>query len=60
LTWVLLARDGVLLVLVAFVVREILRPSLDEVRTADDPDPGAGLFAESTTNRLLSRTAGQY
>jgi uncharacterized membrane protein len=54
LTWVLLIRDAILLLLVGLVVREIRRPELDEVRTLDDPDPGAGVFAESTGNRLLS------
>jgi uncharacterized membrane protein len=54
LTWVLLIRDAILLLLVGLVVRDIRRPELDEVRTLDDPDPGAGVFAESTGNRLLS------
>ena len=45
LTWVLLIRDGCLLVLVALIVREIRNPGLDPVRSAAEPDPGAGLFA---------------
>jgi uncharacterized membrane protein len=45
LTWVLLIRDGCLLVLVALIVREIRHPELDPVRSADEPDPGAGVFA---------------
>jgi len=45
LTATLLVRDAILLWLVAMVVREILDPALDEVRTVHEPDPGAGAFA---------------
>jgi hypothetical protein len=31
------------------------RPEHDVVRTPDDPDPGAGLFATAETDRLLAR-----
>jgi uncharacterized membrane protein len=60
LTWVLLIRDAVLLVLVGLVVLEIRRPTLDVVRSADEPDPGAGLFAASTANRLISVRAVRF
>ncbi len=53
LTWVLLVRDAALLVLVALIVRDVLRPELDVVRTAEQPDPGAGPFAASTIDRVL-------
>jgi uncharacterized membrane protein len=55
LTWILLVRDAILLLIVAMIVIEIRRPELDLVRTEDEPDPGAGLFAESPVNRLLAR-----
>ena len=53
LTWVLLLRDASLLVLVALIVRDIRRPDLDVVRSAEDPDPGAGPFGAATTDRLI-------
>jgi uncharacterized membrane protein len=59
LTWVLLLRDATLLVLVALIVRDIRRPELDVVRSADEPDPGAGLFATSATDRLLGAGRGR-
>ena len=37
-------RDIVLLVLVAFVVREILNPDLDVVRATGDDDPAGGVL----------------
>ncbi|MCW2541562.1 MAG: hypothetical protein JWN95_3287, partial [Frankiales bacterium] len=46
LTWLLLIRDGTLLVLMGCVVREMLYPETDPVRTPDDPDPGGGIFCE--------------
>jgi uncharacterized membrane protein len=52
LTWVLLIRDGCLLVLVALIVREIRRPELDVVRSAGEPDPGAGVFATAPDRPL--------
>jgi uncharacterized membrane protein len=51
LTWILLVRDGFLLLLMALIVREMWNPESDVVRTDDDPDPGAGLFAESIGDR---------
>ncbi|MEO6701397.1 MAG: glycosyltransferase 87 family protein [Jatrophihabitantaceae bacterium] len=56
LTWFLLIRDAILLVIVAMIVIEIRRPELDLIRTAEDPDPGAGLFADSPVDRLLTRS----
>ncbi|MBV9820660.1 MAG: DUF2029 domain-containing protein [Actinobacteria bacterium] len=55
LTWVLLIRDGFLLVLVALIVRDIRHPDLDVVRSAGEPDPGAGVFAGTPDRRLPSR-----
>ncbi|MDX6209887.1 MAG: hypothetical protein QOE24_2278 [Frankiales bacterium] len=52
---ILLARDGVLLVLMGMVVHEIRHPEADVVRSVDEPDPGAGPFATSTTDRVLGR-----
>jgi uncharacterized membrane protein len=46
LTWLLLIRDGTLLVLIGYVVYEMLHPEADPVRTPDDPDPGGGVFNE--------------
>ena len=58
LTWVLLVRDGCLLVLVALIVREIRHPELDVVRSPGEPDPGAGLFAAApATGRSAARPA---
>jgi len=54
LTGILLTRDAVLLLLVGLVVWEIWQPDRDGVRTAEDPDPGAGLF-----NCVMAPTA-QY
>jgi uncharacterized membrane protein len=54
LAWVLLIRDGVLLVLIAMIVYEMWHPEADRVRAPYDPDPGAGLFAASGTDRVLS------
>jgi uncharacterized membrane protein len=45
LTWFLLIRDGVLLVLMGMIVYEMWHPEFDVVRVPDDPDPGAGFFA---------------
>jgi len=53
LTWLLLARDGVLLLLAGLVINEIMRPGCDVVRTAERPDPAAGLFARSKSDRVL-------
>jgi uncharacterized membrane protein len=53
LTWVLLIRDALLLLLVGLVVYEIRRPEHDIVRTPEEPDPGAGLFAFATTDREI-------
>ena len=53
LTWVLLIRDAALLALVALIVRDIYRPELDVVRSAGEPDPGAGLFAAAPADRLV-------
>jgi uncharacterized membrane protein len=50
LTWLLLIRDGALLLLVGLVIREIRQPSLDVVRAPGDPDPGAGPFAIAHTS----------
>ena len=58
LTWVLLLRDAVLLVIVGLIVRDIRRPELDVVRSADEPDPGAGLFAAAPEDRLLGGARG--
>ncbi len=55
LTWVLLIRDGALLVLVALIVRDIRRPELDVVRSAGEPDPGAGLFAAAPDRPVTAR-----
>jgi uncharacterized membrane protein len=55
LTWLLLIRDGVLLTIIGLIVYEMRRPGMDIVRTVDDPDPGAGLFAASTADRLIGR-----
>ncbi len=40
-------RDVLLLLLVALVVRDILRPELDPIRLAGDDDPTGGPFADS-------------
>lgn len=53
LTWILLIRDGFLLTLVAMIVLEMYRPERDIVRSAELPDPGAGLFAAAPEDRLL-------
>ncbi|HEY2044926.1 MAG TPA: glycosyltransferase 87 family protein [Jatrophihabitans sp.] len=53
LTALLLARDAALLTIVGLVVREIWWPGYDVVRSEDEPDPGAGVFASSTANRML-------
>jgi uncharacterized membrane protein len=53
LTGFLLARDAVLLVLIAMIVFEMYHPDRDIVRTRQDPDPGAGLFAAVSEDRLL-------
>jgi uncharacterized membrane protein len=57
LTWVLLIRDATLLVLAALIVRDIRRPESDVVRSADEPDPGAGLFAAAPADRLIGARA---
>jgi uncharacterized membrane protein len=51
LTSVLLVRDAILLLLVALVAYEIRWPEHDIVRTPEEPDPGAGLFALATSDR---------
>lgn len=53
LTWLLLTRDAVLLIIIGLIVAEMRRPELDIVRSAEDPDPGAGLFADSSADRLI-------
>lgn len=53
LTWILLVRDATLLVLVAMIVVEMRRPELDIVRSAEEPDPGAGLFADQPLDRFI-------
>ena len=53
LTWFLLIRDGFLLAIVAMIVAEMFRPELDVVRSDEQPDPGAGLFADSPVDRRL-------
>jgi uncharacterized membrane protein len=53
LTLILLARDAILLVAMSAVIYEIWWPENDIVRTAEEPDPGAGPFASSSMNRLL-------
>ncbi|HEX4728000.1 MAG TPA: glycosyltransferase 87 family protein [Jatrophihabitans sp.] len=53
LTWVLLIRDGFLLTLIVMIVVEMYRPERDVVRSAELPDPGAGLFAGAPDDRLL-------
>jgi uncharacterized membrane protein len=53
LTWILLIRDGFLLLIIAMIVTEMRRPELDVVRSEDLPDPGAGLFDRSPVDRLL-------
>jgi uncharacterized membrane protein len=59
LTWVLLLRDASLLVLVGLIVRDIRHPELDVVRSADQPDPGAGLFAATPDRPVRSAAAVQ-
>ena len=51
LTWFLLVRDAVLIGLMVLIALEIRHPERDLVRTAADPDPGAGLFADVPTDR---------
>ncbi len=60
LTWLLLIRDGVLLTIIGLIVYEMRRPAMDIVRTPEDPDPGAGLFAEAPAgaDRLLRPPLG--
>jgi len=57
LTWFLLVRDALLLLLVGLVCYEMYRPQADVVRSPDDPDPGAGLFADAPADRVLARPA---
>jgi uncharacterized membrane protein len=45
LTWILLIRDAILLVLAGLVIYEMYHPEADPVRSPDDADPGAGVFA---------------
>jgi len=54
LTWFLLVRDAILLVLVGLIVYELYHPERDLVRWSAEPDPGAGPFAGVATDRLLS------
>lgn len=60
LTWVLLTRDAILLVLIGLIVRDMRHPELDLVRSPDEPDPGAGLFAGVPTDRVLGRLAPRH
>ncbi|UQX88528.1 glycosyltransferase 87 family protein [Jatrophihabitans telluris] len=57
LTSILLVRDAVLLALVVLVVVEIRHPELDIVRSREEPDPGAGVFADlpADDDRVLGR-----
>ncbi|MFL6161942.1 MAG: glycosyltransferase family 87 protein [Jatrophihabitantaceae bacterium] len=55
LTWILLTRDAILLVLAGLVVYEMYHPEHDVVRSAEEPDPGAGLFAAAPEDRVLAR-----
>jgi len=59
LTWLLLVRDAMLLLLIGLVVYEMLNPSADPVRTPDDPDPGAGPFARATADRTIPTLYGR-
>jgi uncharacterized membrane protein len=52
LTCVLLFRDACLLLVVGLIVHDMRHPELDPIRSADEPDPGAGPFALS--DRLSS------
>jgi hypothetical protein len=45
LTWLLLIRDAALLLIIGAIGYEMWHPEADVVRTADEPDPAAGLFA---------------
>ena len=55
LTWILLTRDAILLVLAGMVIYELYHPERDPVRSVDEPDPGAGVFATIGEDRLLGR-----
>lgn len=55
LAGLLVTRDAILLVLVGLIVFEIRHPEADVVRSADEPDPGAGLFAASDVDRRIGR-----
>ena len=56
LTWILLIRDGILLVLAGLVIYEMYHPEADPVRIPEDPDPGAGPFATAAgADRVLGR-----
>ncbi len=55
LTWFLLLRDAILLVIVGMIVFEMYHPDRDVVRWSADSDPGAGLFATAPEDRMLRR-----
>ncbi|HEX2904946.1 MAG TPA: glycosyltransferase 87 family protein [Jatrophihabitans sp.] len=57
LTWFLLIRDAILLLIVGLIILEMWHPERDVVRWADQPDPGAGLFADAPGDRVLRRAA---
>ncbi|MEP6981601.1 MAG: glycosyltransferase 87 family protein [Nakamurella sp.] len=44
---VALVRDGLVIMLMVMVIREILRPALDPVRQAGDDDPTGGVFTDA-------------
>ena len=59
LTWILLVRDAMLLVVAGLIVRDMYRPEHDVVRAPDEPDPGAGLFASAAPDQGSDRLLGQ-
>jgi len=59
LTWILLTRDAILLVLAGMVIYEMYHPEADPVRAPDDPDPGAGVFAAIPEDRVLPWAFGR-
>ncbi len=48
-----LIRDGLLIVLVVMVVRDILRPATDPVRLTGDDDPSGGVLADAPDQLTL-------
>ncbi len=50
-----LIRDILLILLMALVVRDIVRPAGDPVRQAGDDDPTGGVFEDAPDRRLLPR-----